>query len=221
MLRRRIAGTVCSFTIAMLGLIAFPSVAAATAPTATSPAPSSAAPAVSSGYPAQRPLLTVSSGSTKVGGSVVVTGHGFKGDEIVDISVTYAPASHALGSGGPVAQPAAFTLRHDVARTVSAAHAVAAKDGAFSKQISLTQSGNATIAATGEQSHLTLDATVSVLPGGAASVVGTKSTKRLLPFANTELLIGALAVVVLLVIAVLAWQRRSRNSSAALDVFTT
>jgi hypothetical protein len=153
-----------------------------------------------------------------------VTGHGFQSDEVVDISVTYAPASHALGSGGPVAQPAAFTLRHDVGRTLVAAHAVAAADGAFSKQVSLTQPGSATIAATGEQSHLTLDATVSVLPAGsvpAASVVGTKSTKRVLPFANTELLIGGLAIAVLLVVAGIAWQRRSRRSSAALDVFTT
>jgi hypothetical protein len=219
MLRRRIAGTVCSVTIAMLGLIAFPGAAAATAPAATSPAPSSAAPAESSGYPAQRPLLTVSSGSTKVGGSVVVTGHGFKSDEVVDISVTYAPASHALGSGGPVAQPAAFTVRHSVGRTVSAAHAVAASNGAFSQQISLTQAGNATIAATGEQSHLTLDATVSVLP--AASVATTESTKRLLPFTNIELLIGGLVIVGLLVVAGIAWQRRSRNPSAMFDISTT
>src|ERR1700733_4819732 len=106
----------------MLGLVVVPGTAAATAPAAAS---SSAAPAESSGYPAQKPLLTVSSGSAKVGGSVMVTGHGFKSDETVDISVTYASSSHALGSGGPVAQPAAFTVRHSVARTVSAAKAVA------------------------------------------------------------------------------------------------
>jgi hypothetical protein len=218
MLRRRIARTVCSVTIAMLGLVAIPATAAASAPAAAS---SSAAPAESSGYPAQKPLLTVSSGSAKVGGSVVVTGHGFKSDEIVDISVTYAAASHALGSGGPVAQPAAFTVRHGVGRTVSAAHAVAGSNGAFSQQISLTQAGNATIAATGEQSHLTLDATVSVLSTSAASVVGAKSTKRFLPFTNIELLIAALVIVGLLAFAGIAWQRRSRNPSAMYDVSTT
>jgi hypothetical protein len=218
MLRRRIAGTVCSVTIALLGLVAIPGVAAATAPGAASPAPTSAAPADSSGYPAQGPLLTVSSGTTDVGGSVVVTGRGFESGEVVDISVTYGPASHALGSGGPVAQPAAFTLRHDVGRTASAAKAVAAHDGEFSQQISLTQPGSATIAATGELSHRTVDATVSVFP--AAGGVGTKSTKKGRPFTNTELLILALVIVGLIVAVGATWQRRSRKPTVAYDVST-
>jgi hypothetical protein len=219
MLRRRIAGTVCSLTVAMLGLAVAPGVAGATAPAAQSPAPSSASPTDSGGYPAQSPLLTVSSGSVSVGGSVTVTGHGFQGGEGVDISVTYAPASHALGSGGPVAQSAAFTPRHSVGRTASAAHMVAASDGTFSTQVSLTQAGNATITATGEQSHLTVAATVSVAP--ATIVASTKSTKHALPSPNIEVLIGVLAIVVLLVAAGIAWPRRWRKPSPAYDVSTT
>jgi hypothetical protein len=219
MLRRRIASTVCSVALALLGLAVVPGMAIASAPAASSPSPSSATSTDSGGYPAQFPLLTVSSGSTKVGGSVTVTGHGFQSGEVIDISVTYAPASHALGSGGPVAQPAAFTVRHSVGRTVPAAHAVAAPDGAFSAQVPLTQPGNATITATGEQSHLIGAATVSVV--AATSVAGTKSAKKVLPFASMELLIGVLTIVVLLVAAGTAWQRRSRKPSAVPDVSTT
>jgi len=217
MLRRRIAGTVCSVTVVLLGLAVVPGVAGATVPAAQSPAPSSASPTDSGGYPAQSPLLTVSSGSVSVGGSVTVTGHGFQGGEGVDISVTYAPASHALGSGGPVAQPAAFALRHSA---VSAMHALAASDGEFSTRVPLTQAGNATITATGEQSHLSVAATVSVLPvtsvAGTKSTTSTKSTKRALAFSNIKLQILIL-LVALLVFAGVAWQRRSRKASAVPD----
>lgn len=220
MLRRRIAGTLCSVALGLLGLFVLPGVAQATAPAATSAAPSSAAPADPSGYPAQGPLLTVSAGSTKVGGSVIVTGHGFQSGEVVDISVTYGPGSHALGSGGPVAQPAAFTVRHSVGRTVAAAHAVATTDGAFSTQISLTEAGNATITATGEESHLSVDAIVSVLP--ATSGTGAKTTtKRVLPVNSNTLLIAAVGSVVLLAAAGIAWQRPWRRSSPPLDISTT
>jgi len=206
---RRIAGTVCSLTVVMLGLASAPGVASATAPEAQSSAPSSASPSDSGGYPAQSPQLTVSAGSVNVGGSVTVTGHGFQAGEGVDISVTYGPASHALGSGGPVAQPAAFALRHTA---VSAVHALAASNGDFSARVPLTQTGNATITATGEVSHLRVAATVSVLP--ATSVAGAKSTKHTLPLGTNELLILAVALLVLLGLAAIAMRRRSRNSSA-------
>ena len=209
MLRRRIAGTVCSLTVAVLGLAVAPGVAGATAPEAQSPAPSSASPTDSGGYPAQSPLLTVSSGIVSVGGAVTVTGHGFQGGEGVDISVTYGSASHALGSGGPTAQPAAFALRHGA---VSAVHALAASNGEFTTRVPLTQTGNATITATGEQSHLSVAATVSVLP--ATHAASAKSTKSTLPFGSNKLLILAAAVLVLVVAVWLAWRRRSRNPAA-------
>jgi hypothetical protein len=215
MLRPRIAATVCSVTFALLGLVVDAGVATATAPTAASPAPSGVA-SGDPGYPAQSPLLTVSSGSVSVGGSVLVTGRGFQSGEGVDISVTYSPANHALGSSGPVAQPAALTLRHSAGRPVSAVHALATSDGEFSTHVSLTQQGNATITATGEQSHLSVAATVSVLPAtsvGAAS----KSTKRALPFSNMKLQILVLVIVALLVGAGIRWQRRSRKASAVPD----
>jgi hypothetical protein len=218
MLRRRITGTVCSVALGLFALVVFPGVSAATAPTATSPAPSSAASSEPGGYPAQSPLLTVTSGSVKVGGFITVTGHGFQSGEGIDILVTYAPASHALGSGGPVAQPAAFTLRHGVGRAVSAAHALAASDGDFSARVSLTQAGTATITATGEQSHLSVVATVSVLP--ASSVAGTQSTKSVLPFSKIGLLILAVVIVAALALARVAWQRRWRTPSTPHDVST-
>jgi hypothetical protein len=121
-----------------------------------------------------------------------------------------------------VAQPAAFTLRHGVGSTDSAVHALAASNGAFSTHVPLTQAGKATITATGEKSHLSLAATVSVLPApGVSGSRSTQSTKQALPFASIELLIGALAIVVLLFVGVTAWQRRSRKPSAAFDTSTT
>jgi hypothetical protein len=210
MLRRRIAGTVCSVAFSALALVVLPGVAAAEA----SPAPASSASPDPGDYPAQSPLLTVTSGTVKVGGSVTVTGHGFASGEVVDLSVTYGPASHALGSGGPVAQPAAFTLRHGVAHTVIAAHAVAAPTGDFSAQVPLTQTGNATITATGEQSHMSVVATVSVVP--ATTVASTKSTKRMLPLSNTGLLVLGLVIVAALAAAgAFGLRGRWRGSSSA------
>jgi hypothetical protein len=217
MLRRRIARRVAGVTFVVLGLVvAVPGAAAATAPVAASPAPSSADPG---GYPAQGPQLTLSAGSVGVGGSVMVTGRGFQVGESVDISVTYPPAAHALGSGGPTAQPAAFTLRHSAGRLVSAGHALAGGDGGFSMRITLTQAGNATVMATGEQSHVSLTAPISVLP--PASAAGTKTTKSSFPLSHLELLILVVALFALLIPAGIAWQRRSRKPSAADPVSAT
>jgi hypothetical protein len=212
MLRRRIAGTVCSVAFSALAVAGFPGVS----PAATSPAPSSPASADPGGYPAQGPLLTVTSGTVEVGGSVTVSGRGFQSGEVVDLVVTYGPANHALGSGGPVAQSAAFTLRHGVAHAT--AHAVATPAGDFSAQVQLTQAGNATITATGEESHLSGAANVSVL--AARTVAATKSTKHSLPISEMELLILGLVVVVAALIAAEVVRKRSRMPSAAQDVFT-
>jgi hypothetical protein len=216
MLRRRIAGLLAGVTFVVLGVaVAAPSAAAASSPPASPPASSPAAsPGDSGGYPAQGPMLTLSSGSVNVGGTVIVTGRGFQSGESVDISVTYAAGSHALGgSGGPVAQPAALTLRHSVGHTVTAAHALATNNGQFSTKISLTQTGNATVTATGAQSHLNLTANVMVLSptnaGGAS-----KSTKSWFPLSRVELLILLLALIALLVPVGFTRWRRSRKPAA-------
>jgi hypothetical protein len=212
---RRIAGLLAGLICAVLGMVvAAPSALATTAPPAASAAPTSAAPG---NYPAQSPLLTVSAGSVKVGSSVTVTGSGFQAGESVDISVTYASSStHALGASGPQAQPAALTLRHDADRAVSTGHALAAQDGGFSTQISLTQAGNATITATGEQSHVSLTAAVTVLAKttGAAT---QRSTKSWLPVSHRQFLmllpILILAIIALLIPGGLAVWRRWRRPS--------
>jgi hypothetical protein len=210
MLGRRIAGLLAGVICAVLGMVVVaPSALAATTPAAASAAPSSTAP---SGYPAQSPQLTLSAGSVKVDGFVIVTGSGFQAGESVDLSVTYPTASpHALGSGGPQAQPAALTLRHDAGQL--AGHAIAAQNGGFSTRISLTQAGNATVTATGEQSHLTLTATVTVL--APATAAANHSSKNWLSLSNRQLLIVlpilVLAIASLLVPAGLAARRRLRK----------
>ncbi|HEY3926255.1 MAG TPA: hypothetical protein VGL75_16965 [Acidothermaceae bacterium] len=203
---------------ALLGLVALPGMAAASAPAATSPAPVSSASVDPGGYPAQSPLLTVTSGTVKVGGSVTVSGQGFQGGEVIDISVTYGPANHALGSGGPTAQPVAFTLHHGVVQPAAIAHAVATPAGAFSARVPLTQAGNATITAVGEQSHMSVVATVSVL--SATSVAAAKSTKHTLPLSKIELVALGLVVLVALVAAELAWKRSRMPSAEQHDVST-
>ncbi len=214
MLRRRIAGLLAGVTFVVLGAAtAAPGAAVASSPAASPPA----SPADTGGYPAQGPMLTLSAGSVNVGGSVIVTGRGFQSGEGVDISVTYPAGSHALGSGGPAgpsAQPAAFSLRHSVGRTVTAAHALATQDGQFSTKITLTQTGHATVTATGEQSHLNLTAALMVLSptNGAAS----KSTKSSFPLSRMELLILLVALIALLAPVVVTRWRRSRKP-AALD----
>ena len=218
MLRRRIAGLLAGVTFVVLGAaIGAPSAAAASSPAASPPASSPGSPAASSadtgGYPAQGPMLTLSAGSVNVGGSVIVTGRGFEGGENVDISVTYAAGSHALGSGGsevPSAQPAAFSLRHTVGRTVIAAHALTTKDGQFSTKISLTQTGHATVTATGERSRLNLTAALMVVSTTNAGT--SKTTKSGFPLSRVELLILLLALIALLVPVL--W-RRSRKRPVA------
>ena len=215
---RRIAGLLAGLICAVLGMVvAAPGAIAATAPAAASAAPTTAAPGDASGYPAQSPLLTVSAGSVKVGSSVTVTGSGFQAGESVDLSVTYASSStHALGASGPQAQPAALTLRHDADRVVSAGQALVGKNGGFSTQISLTQTGNATITATGEKSHVSLTAAVAVSP--KASATATKqSTKSWLPVSHHQFLmllpILILAIIALLIPGALAVWRRTRRQS--------
>jgi hypothetical protein len=211
MLQRRIAGLLAGVTVVVLGAAAFATPAAASSPAASSPA---ASPADTGGYPAQGPMLTLSSGSVNVGGSVMVTGRGFESGENVDVSVTYPAGSHALGSGGPVAQPAALTLRYSVGRTVSAAHTLAAHDGGFSTKISLTQAGNATITATGQQSHVSLTAALTVL--APVSAAASTSNKSRFAFSDLKflLLIVVIALAAVLVPAGIALRRRSRKPSA-------
>lgn len=215
MFRRRTAGLLASAAFVVLGFaVAAPGAAAATSPAASPPAASS--PADTGGYPAQGPMLTLSSGSVHVGGSVIVTGHGFQGGESVDISVSYPAGSHALGSGGSggaSAQPAALSLRHGAGPTAATAHAVAAQDGEFSTRISVTQAGNATVTATGERSHVSLTAALTVL--SSTSAKGSKSTKSGLPLSHVELLILLLAIIALLVPAGIGRWRRSRQQPAA------
>ena len=184
---RRIAGTVCSVAFAALALVVLPGVAAATTSAATSPAPSSPASPDPSDYPAQGPLLTVTSGTVKVGGSVTVTGRGF----------------HERRSHRPLRDVRPGKPRARIRRTsrtacgihvptgvaAATAHAVAASDGEFSAEVPLTQPGNATITATGERSHMSGAATVSVL--SATTVAATKSTKHTLPLSKIALLSSA------------------------------
>jgi hypothetical protein len=214
MLRRRIAGLLAGVTFVVLGAAMAAPSAAASSPVASPSAASSpaASPADAGDYPAQGPMLTLSSGSVNVGGSVIVTGRGYQSGESVDISVTYPAGSHALGSGGPVAQPAALTLRHSVGGTITAAHSLAAHDGQFSTKISLTQTGSATVTATGERSHLNLTAALMVLSPTNAGA--SKSTKNGFPLSRVQLLIIVVALIALLVPVAIAVWRRSRKQSA-------
>ncbi len=160
MLRRRIIGTVCSVAYSALALVVLPGVA----PAATSPAPTSSSSTDPGDYPAQGPFadrhVRHREGRRLSHGDWAWIPQRRSRRPLSDLRPGQPRARIRRTSG----QPAAFTLRHGVAHTVIAAHAVAATDGDFSAQVPLTQTGNATITATGEQSHMSVAATVSVVP---------------------------------------------------------
>jgi hypothetical protein len=204
MTRRRWAGA------AVLALAMF-SLAPAVASAAT-PSPS---------YQSVNPSLTVSAATAVPGKGITVSGTGYAGDEIVDITVAYGPSPTALGAhaGGATVTTAAFVTRaagSSPAALLAQPQANAA--GAFSSPVTLTQVGMATITATGVTSGRTLSSTVIVL----AAAVPTKPNSGTLPFTGANIAILAAIGVALALVGTVLRTRRKRlaNVPAAVSVPT-
>jgi LPXTG-motif cell wall-anchored protein len=184
---------------------------------ALSPTVASAAstPSPTPGYPAGSTPLVVSPATVPVGGAVTLTGSGYTAGEPIDITVTYGPAAHAMGSGhtsGSIAL-AAFS----VPRAVSAQPAVIAQTaadaaGSFQQQVRLTTAGTATITASGMTSGLALTSVVTVLPAAVATTVTPKGS---LPFTGENLIALSGIGLIVLSLGVLLIVRRRRHTTAA------
>ncbi|HWH00668.1 MAG TPA: hypothetical protein VNV66_15415 [Pilimelia sp.] len=193
---------------------------AAAAATLMAPAAASAEP-----YPAPPPAATVSVSTTAVGGSVVFTATGFIVGEDVDIDVTYeATDSGAAYTGRGAVVLARAAAAHDVlALPVPRAvvKTVQADDsGTVSTALSLTRVGTAVITATGQQSGVSVSATVKVLASGAGDTLpGGDSLPTTGPAtaATWMKVLGGLVVVLLGAVLVwwaLVWRRRSTGTPA-------
>jgi hypothetical protein len=162
--------------------------------------------AVAEPYPAGAVQLTTSAGTVAPGGAVDLNGTGYGANEDVDIDVVYAEALGRLGRSAPRAG-ALF----DIVATVGTN-----ADGDWSTSITLTQTGVATITATGQESGVSDTVTVTVagdLPltddegdGGDLPITGSSLT--------TAIVVGSLAVIAgaLLLWLPIAARRRGRHA---------
>jgi hypothetical protein len=156
-------------------------------------------------YPAGAVQLTTSAATVPPGGAVELNGTGYGDTEDVDIDVVYAEALGRLGRSAPRAG-ALF----DIVATVGTN-----ADGDWSTSITLTQTGVATITATGQESGVSDTVTVTVagdLPlsddegdgGDGLPITGSSLT--------TAIVVGAVAVIAgaLLLWLPIAARRRGR-----------
>jgi hypothetical protein len=158
-------------------------------------------------YPAGEPGLTSDTTLIATGGSVQLTGTGYGPNDDVSIDAVYISALGHLGRTAP-----GPLHRFPVGSTQANA------EGEWSTTINLSQTGVATLTATGSPSGVVLTTTVRVvteLPleddgdpntGGGLPITGTRLT--------TTLIIGTLAVLTgaLLIWLPLANRRRGRHT---------
>lgn len=157
-------------------------------------------------YPAGEPGLTSDTALIATGGAVQLTGTGYGANDDVSIDAVYISALGHLGRTAP-----GPLHRFPVGTTQANA------EGEWSTTINLSQTGMATLTATGSPSGVVLSTTVRVvteLPleddggntGGGLPITGTRLT--------TALTIGTLAVLTgaLLIWLPIATRRRGRHT---------
>jgi hypothetical protein len=117
------------------------------------------------GYPIEPPASSVSSGTVAADEPVVFAGKGFLPGEPITIDVSFGATSAALHGAG-------LTHKHGI---VAAAFktVTASSTGTFSTPVELSQSGKATLTATGTVSGVTVNEQVTVVVAQPASGGGT------------------------------------------------
>lgn len=188
--------------------------AASPSPSATESAPASAPASPSpTTYAAVNVSLVVSSGSVTAGGHVTASGSGFEANEPVDLNVSYGSQPKAAGSvekSGYVIETAGFV------RQGQPTQVVADSAGAFSHVVVLSQSGMATITATGTVSHRSSSSTVNVLSRAAAAAAASHSASKPQKKLFTGTTLTLLAAIPLLLFAgfrvFTVWRRRQTSS---------
>jgi hypothetical protein len=111
-----------------------------------------AAPAAPMAYPAPPPKLTVSHATIKVGKKIKLKGKGYDANEYIRISVT----TDIIQFDGPHAMPDSSIVTEERVKTD--------KHGKFEVSFKLSQAGDTTVKAKGEDSHLTATVKVEVKP---------------------------------------------------------
>ena len=171
-------------------------------------------------YPPTEPVLTVSPATIVAGDSVVVTGSGHAPGEIINHVVSTTPIAAPRFEQDGAEQSEPIVLR-PVAKgtcaygtcTLAASQpdeiVTADGEGAHSTTITLTEVGQATITATGQESGRSASAVVTVLAPGADLPETGSPLWRLVQ-------VGAAAagVGVLLLLGSLGWRRRRARGNA-------
>ncbi|MBB5826447.1 hypothetical protein [Micromonospora carbonacea] len=219
----RLSRIIMALTIG-LAVVAAPTAAGAAQP---QPTPSPTGSLQPTPYPPQPPVLTVNPSTVNVGDTVTLTGAGFGPNEVVAITVTITPLAAGL-PGGASAQrsdgstvamaPVAFQAAAPTFFTV-----VTDSAGNFTTTYTPDTPGQYLFTAVGQTTGRTASATLTVLPRPQPSPSPTYHPTHKpwpphgkLPVTGdnlgTPLAVGGglVGVGVVLMLAGLAWRRRSR-----------
>jgi hypothetical protein len=169
-------------------------------------------------YPDQPPDSSVSEGTVSDGGAVTFSGKGFLPGETISIEVHYggSDSTAALSdraTGG-------FVLASVALPRAASFEVTASSDGTFSTPVTLTQTGTATLVATGLTSGVTVTSTVLVTvsegnngdnsAGGGKTLPTTGGSGRTMAF---EIFGGVGAVLLGAGLVWLTMARRRRSSN--------
>jgi hypothetical protein len=150
------------------------------------------------GYPIEPPASAVSDATVEEGATVIFSGRGFLPHELITINVSYRDSGAALHGTDQV------TFIGAAYRTI---HATGA--GTFAISIRLSESGIATLTATGAISHITVTQEVhAVVSGSAGTLAVTGQSGR---HWTTELAVGFGAILVGGLLALTAMRLRGRR----------
>jgi hypothetical protein len=170
-------------------------------------------------YPPTEPMLTVSPATIFTGDCVVVTGAGYGPGEAVELVVSTTPVAAPQFEQDGAEQSEPIALRPVAQGTCASETCTPAAvqadgmvstdgEGAFSTTRTLTEVGQATITATGQESGLSASAVVTVLACGEA-LPETGS-----PFLRLVQVGAAAAGAGALLLGWLVWRRRRARVSA-------
>jgi hypothetical protein len=172
-------------------------------------------------YPDQPPDSSVSEGTVSDGGAVTFSGGGFLPGETISVEVHYGSSDSTAAlsdraTGG-------FVLAAVALPRAARFEVTASSDGTFSTPVTLTQTGTATIVATGLTSGVTVTSTVHVTvaednnnnnnnsAGGGNTLPTTGGSGRTMAMEIAGG-VGAIALGAVLLWLTSAWRRRSSDS---------
>jgi hypothetical protein len=173
-----------------------------------------AAPAQAEPYPIGEPAIEVPAGTTVTEGSFQFVGHSFGPNDVVTITISYRGTGMGRLKGARVA-PATVAESANAALPVSLPNRApvvvnADANGDFVATITFTQTGLATITASGEPSGVVQSVTVNVVADTGLPLTGDDGST-----VTTAVVVGTAAVIAgaLLLWLSIAVRRRGRHSA--------